>query len=100
MKLGVAQRQIRLPHQHRLVELAAQQEAAKLAHPREVEAKQLLAGGRPAELAGPVSDEAVHRDAHRVDQHRFVLIAPERRTMLAKFTVELHIVLGDVQDRV
>jgi hypothetical protein len=28
-----------------------------------------------------VGDEAVHRDAHRVHQHGFKLVAPERRTM-------------------
>jgi len=60
-----------------------------------VEAKLLLPGDAPAERALAVGDEAVHRDAHRVDQHRFELIAPERRTMLAmKFTIELDIVLS------
>ena len=44
-------------------------EAAELAYLREVEAKQLLAGGRPLERALAVGDIAVHRDVHRVDQH-------------------------------
>src|SRR5437764_11790155 len=68
MKLGVAQRRIRLPHQHRFVKLAAAQMAAKLAHPREMEAKQLLVRDSPLEPALAVGDEAVHRNAHRVDQ--------------------------------
>jgi len=50
--------------------------------------KQLLAGGGPPERALAVGDEAVHRHAHRVDQHDFKLIAPERRTMIAaKFII-------------
>jgi hypothetical protein len=78
-----------LPHQHRLVEPAAAQIAAKLAYLRDVETKQLLGGSRPPERALAVGDEAVHRDAHRVDQHGFKLIAPERRTMIAmKSTIE------------
>src|SRR4051812_2008129 len=48
---------------------AAAQIAAELAYLREVETKQLLAGGCPPERALAVGDEAVHRDAHRVDQH-------------------------------
>ena len=75
-KLVVAQRRIRLPHQHGLVKPAAQQIAAELAYLREVETKQLLARDRPPEPACPVGDKAVHRDAHRVDQHGFKLIAP------------------------
>src|SRR5439155_20007253 len=49
----------------------------------------------PTERARAVGDKAVHRDAHRVDQHGFKLIAPERRTMIAmKFTIELDIGLS------
>src|SRR5919106_2107240 len=93
--LVVAQRRIRLPHQHRLVQPAAQQTAAELAYLRDVETKLLLAGGRPPERALAVGDKAVHRDAHRVDQHRFKLAAPQRRTMIAmKFTIELDIGLS------
>src|SRR5437764_12322764 len=36
VELGVTQRRIRLPDQHRFVELAAAQMTAKLAHPREM----------------------------------------------------------------
>src|SRR3954470_13476928 len=39
-----------------------------------------LGADHPNALA--VGDEAVHRDAHRVDQHGFKLVAPERRTMI------------------
>jgi hypothetical protein len=57
-----------------------------------VETKLLLLRDRPPERALAVGDKAVHRDAHRVDQHRFTLIAPERRTMIATtFTIELDI---------
>jgi hypothetical protein len=60
-----------------------------------VEPKLLLGGGRPPKPPRTVSDEAVHRDAHRVDQHGFELIAPEGRTMIAmKLTIELEIVLS------
>jgi len=39
-----------------------------------------------------VGDKAVHRDAHRVDQHGFKLVAPERRTIIVMtFTIELDI---------
>jgi hypothetical protein len=69
--LVVAQRRIRVPHQHRLVEPAAKEIAAELAYLRSVKAKQLVARGRPPERALAVGDEAVHRDAHRVDQHGF-----------------------------
>ena len=34
-----------------------------------LEAELLVAGARPVERAVAVGDEAVHRDAHRVDQH-------------------------------
>jgi hypothetical protein len=55
----------------------------------------LLTRVRPTERALAVGDEAVHRDAHRVDQHGFRLIAPERRTMIAmKLTIELDIGLS------
>src|SRR5215218_2504805 len=67
--LVVLQRRIRLPHQHRLVEPAAQQAAPELADLLEVEAKLLVARNAPSERAVAVGDEAVHRDAHRVDQH-------------------------------
>src|SRR5919109_1096232 len=63
-ELVVAQRRIRLPHQHRLVQPAAAQIAAELADLREVETKLLLARGRPLERALAVGDKAVHRDAH------------------------------------
>jgi hypothetical protein len=58
-----------------------------------VETKQLLARGRPRERALTVGDKAVHRDAHRVDQHGFKLVAPQRRTIVAmmKFPIELDI---------
>src|SRR5439155_7187653 len=74
--LVVAHRWIRLPHHHRLVQLAAAQVAAELAYLRDVEPKLLLARHRPREAALAVGDEAVDRDAHRVDQHRFKLVAP------------------------
>src|SRR3954453_9523337 len=44
-----------------------------------METKLLLARGRPPEPALAIGDKAVHRDAHRVDQHGFKLIAPQRR---------------------
>jgi hypothetical protein len=57
-----------------------------------VETKLLLTRDRPPERALPVGDKAVYRDAHRVDQHGFKLIAPERRTMIVMtFTIELDI---------
>src|SRR5437016_4901713 len=88
-ELVVAHRRIRLPRQHRLVKPAAAQIAAELAYLRDVETKLLLARGRPPERALTVGDKAVHRDAHRVDQHGFKLIEPERRTTIAMtFTVE------------
>jgi hypothetical protein len=59
-ELVVAQRRIRLPHQHRLVKPAAAQIAAELTYLREVETKQLLARGRPPERALAVGDKAVH----------------------------------------
>src|SRR5215212_258523 len=67
--LVVLQRRIRLPREHRLVEPAAQQAAPELADLLEVEAKLLVARDAPSERAVAVGDEAVHRDAHRVDQH-------------------------------
>lgn len=52
-------------------------------------------GAREGAFEWGVVDKAVHRDAHRVDQHGFKLIAPERRTMIAmKFTIELDIGLS------
>ena len=63
--------------------------------PGGVETKLLLVRDRPPERALAVGDKAVHRDAHRVDQHGFNEIAPERRTMIAmKFTIELDIGLS------
>jgi hypothetical protein len=60
-----------------------------------VETKLLLARGRPPERALAVGDEAVHRDAHRVDQHGFTLVAAERRTMIVMTsTIELDIALS------
>src|SRR5204862_2107528 len=56
-ELVVAHRRIRLPHQHRLVEPAAAQVAAKLACLRDMETKLLLAGGRPPERARAVGDK-------------------------------------------
>src|SRR5437870_9170434 len=74
---------------------AAAQIAAELACLRDMETKLLLVRDRPPERARAVVDKAVHRDAHRVDQHGFKLIAPERRTMIAmKFTIELDIGLS------
>src|SRR5215216_4452246 len=94
-ELVVAQRRIRLPHQHRLVKPAAAQIAAERACLRGVEAKQLLARGRPPERALAVGDKPVHRNAHRVDQHGFKLVAPERRTMIVmKPTIWLDIGLS------
>src|SRR2546426_6527066 len=94
-ELVVAHRRIRLPHQHGLVKPAAAEIAAERACLRDVETKLLLVRDRPPERARAVGDKAVHRDAHRVDQHGFKLIAPERRTMIAmKFTIELDIGLS------
>jgi hypothetical protein len=60
-----------------------------------METKQLLVRGRPPERARAVGDKAVHRDAHRVGQHGFKRIAPERRRMIAMtFTIELDIGLA------
>ena len=60
-----------------------------------METKLLLAGGRPPERALPVGDKAIHRDAHRIDQHGFKLIAPKRPTMIVMtFTIELDIGLS------
>src|SRR5215207_5509793 len=67
--LVVFKRRIRLPREHRLVEPAAQQAAPELADLLEVEAKLLVARDAPSERAVAVGDEAVHRDAHRVDHH-------------------------------
>jgi hypothetical protein len=39
----------------------------------EMEPELLLARDRPPELARPVADETIHRDAHRIDQHRVTL---------------------------
>src|SRR5215217_553117 len=89
-ELVVAHRRIRLPHKHGLVEPAAAQTAAELTYLRDVETKLLLARARPPEPALPVGDKAGHRDTHRVDQHGFKLIAPERRTItVMTFTIEL-----------
>src|SRR3954454_21068820 len=99
-ELVVAQRRIRLPHQHRLVEPAAAQIAAELADLRKVETKLLVAGGRPPERALTVGDKAVHRHAHRVDQHGFRLVAAERRTMIVMtFTIELSYLLQSALPR-
>jgi hypothetical protein len=89
-KLVAAQRRIHLPHQHRLVKPAAQQIAAEPAYLRNVETKPLLTRHRPPKRALPAGDKAVHRDTHRIDQHGFKLIAPQRPTMTAMtFTIEL-----------
>jgi hypothetical protein len=94
-ELVVAHRRIRLPHQHGLVQPAAAQTAAELACLRDVETKLLVVRGRPPERALAAGDKAVHRDTHRVDQHGFTLIGPERRTMIAMtFTIELDIGLS------
>jgi hypothetical protein len=75
--------------QHRLVKLAAAQIAAELAYLRDVETKLLLVRVRPPERALPVGDEAVRRDAHRVNQHGFKLVAAERSMMIMMtFTFE------------
>src|SRR4051794_6049821 len=69
--------------------LSSAQIAAELACLRDVETKPHLARGRPPERALAVGDKAVHRDAHRVDQHGFNLIPPKRRTTIAMtFTIE------------
>src|SRR5204863_2826620 len=95
VELAVAHRRIRLPHQHRLVKPATQQKAPKLSYLRDVETKLLLARDRPPERALTVGDKAVHRDAHRVDQHRFKPIAQQGQTMITmKFTSELDIGLS------
>jgi hypothetical protein len=75
LRLGLvaAQRRIRLPHEHRLVEPAAAQKASQLACLLDVKGKLLLVGNAPRERAPAVGDEAVHRDAHRIDQHGFEL---------------------------
>src|SRR6202140_206870 len=94
-ELVVAHRRIRLPRQHGLVEPAAAQMAAELTYLRDVETKLLLVRYRPPERALAVGDKAVHRDAHRVDQHGVKLIAPERRRRIGiKFTIELDIGLS------
>jgi hypothetical protein len=55
-----------------------------------VETKLLLARDRPLKRALSVGDEAIHRDAHRIDQHGFKLVAPQRLTMIMMtFTIEL-----------
>src|ERR687898_3430810 len=82
-ELVVAHRRIRLPRKHGLVQPAAQQIAAELAYLRDVETEQLLARDRPPKRALAVGDKAVHRDAHRVDQHRSELIAAARHRMIA-----------------
>src|SRR5829696_114931 len=90
--LVVAQRRIRLPHQHRLVEPAAEEIPAKLAYLREVKAEQLVARRRPPERAVAVGDKAVHRDAHRVDQHGFRLSGrSDRRWSVMRSTLRLDI---------
>ena len=61
-ELVVAQRWIRLPDLHRLVE-PAPQIAAERGDLREVESELLLAGSPPVEPALAVVDEAVQRDA-------------------------------------
>ena len=80
--LVVAQRRIRLPHEHRLVEPAAQQAAAEPADLLEMEAKLLVARDAPSERTVTVGDETVHRDAHRVDQHG--LSVPHRAARVAE----------------
>src|ERR1700748_1077489 len=87
-ELVVAHGRIGLPHQHGLVKPASAQIAAKLTYLRDVEAKLLLAGDRPPERALTVGDKAAHRDTHRVDQHGFSPMAPQRWRMIAmKFTI-------------
>jgi hypothetical protein len=76
--------------QHRLVKPAAAQIAAELADLRDMETKLLLARADHPNAPLPVGDKAIHRDAHRIDQHGFKLIAPKRRTMIVTtFTIEL-----------
>jgi hypothetical protein len=56
--------------------------AAELAYMPDVETKLRLVRSRPPERALAVGDKAaVHRDAHRVDQYGFQLVAPKRPTM-------------------
>jgi hypothetical protein len=58
-------------------------DAAELAYLRDVETEQLLARDRPPKRTLAVGDKAVHRDAHRVDQHRSERIAAARHRMIA-----------------
>ena len=96
-ELVVTQRRIGLPRQHGLVKPAAAQKAAEIARLRDVEPKLLLVRERPPERALAVGDKAVHRDAHRVDQHGVKLITVRRRTLTAMdFTIVLGIGLSFV----
>jgi len=81
-ELVVAHRRIRLPHQHRLVEACGRTDSRRARRPARCGSETVLARGLPPERALAVGDKAVHRDAHRVDQHGFKLAAPERRTMI------------------
>src|ERR687893_993782 len=93
--LVVAQRRIRLPHQHRVVEPAAEEIPAELAYLREVKAEQLVARRRPPERAVAVGDEAIHRNAHRVDQHGFRASGrSDRRWSVMRSTLRLDIGLS------
>src|ERR1700712_2291010 len=79
---------IRLPRQHGLVQPAAAEIAAEPAYLRGVKTKLLLVRNRPRKAARAVVDEAVHRDAYRVDQHGFDPFATERQMV---FVVDLDI---------
>ena len=46
-----------------------------------MEAEQLVAGDAPSERAVAVGDEAVHRDAHRVDQHGLHFFVHDRSSL-------------------
>ena len=66
--LGVAQRSVGFPRQHRLVERAAAEVGAERAHSRKVERKDVVGAVHP-EGAVAICDKAVRGNAHRVDQH-------------------------------
>src|ERR687887_420147 len=57
-----------LPVEHRLVQTAAAEMRAELAHPIGMEAEELLARRTPAEIPVPTGDESVRRNTHGVDQ--------------------------------
>ena len=58
---------------------AAAEKAPQLACLHDVKSKLLLVGDAPPECALAVGDKAVHRDAHRIDQHGFRLSSQSGR---------------------